>query len=219
MEYIAPSYKNVRFTCPHCNTLSLHKWERHSFTEDLGGTGVAIDFSQCLDISRCFSCGQYTIWINRVGDTNLVYPAISPPEPNKDMPQSVLDLYLEAGRIFTMSPRAACALLRLSIDRLCSELGANDRDINKNIGSLVQKGLPSKIQKALDVVRVVGNKAVHPGQIAFDVDDEKTAIMLFELINLITNHMISEPNKLNVLFDSLPERTREAVALRDTPKS
>jgi len=216
MEYIAPMHKSVRFTCPHCNTLSQHRWETLFFAEDFGRTGGV---SQCLDISRCFSCGQYTIWINRGADKDLIYPAISPPEPNKDMPQSVLELYLEAGRIYTISPRAACALLRLSIDRLCNELGANDRDINKNIGVLVQRGLPQKIQQALDVVRVVGNKAVHPGHIAFEVDDKNTATMLFQLINLITNHMISEPKELNVLFDSLPESTKDAIKVRDTPKS
>jgi hypothetical protein len=135
------------------------------------------------------------------------------------MPQSVLDLYNEAGRIYTLSPRAACALLRLSIDRLCNELGENDRDINKNIGALVRKGLPEGIQKALDIVRVVGNKAVHPGQIEFDVDNEETAMQLFRLINMITTRMVSEPNELNIIYGSLPEKAKEAVAKRDTSKA
>lgn len=48
------------------------------------------------------------------------------------MPESILHLYNEAGLIYNKSPRAACALLRLAIDRLCNELGETDRDINKN---------------------------------------------------------------------------------------
>ena len=87
------------------------------------------------------------------------------------MPNSVKQLYNEAALISNKSPRAACALLRLAVDKLCLELGETDRDINKNIGALVKRGLSQDVQQALDIVRVVGNKAVHPGQIAFDVDD------------------------------------------------
>ena len=124
-------------------------------------------------------------------------------------------LYDEAGLIYNKSPRAACALLRLAIDRLCNELGETDRDINKNIGALVQKGLPTSIQKALDIVRVVGNKAVHPGQIAFDVDDKETAIALMKLVNLITVRMISEPKEINSMFEKLPEHVKESIEKRD----
>ena len=52
-------------------------------------------------------------------------------DPNVDMPESVKQLYNEAGTIYNKSPRAACALLRLAIDRLCNELEETDRDINK----------------------------------------------------------------------------------------
>ena len=64
-------------------------------------------------------------------------------------------------------------------------LGSKCCGVNKNIGKLFSRGLPLRIQQALDVVRVVGNKAVHPGTIAFDVDDEQNAIMLMNLINMI----------------------------------
>ena len=131
------------------------------------------------------------------------------------MPESEKQLYNEAGLIYNKSPRAACALLRLSIDRLCNELGENDRDINKNIGALVEKGLPQSVQKALDVVRVVGNKAVHPGQIEFDVDDKNTATMLMHLLNIIVERMISEPNEINSLYQSLPEFVKESIEKRD----
>ena len=101
------------------------------------------------------------------------------------------------------------------IDRLCNELGETDRDINKNIGALVKKGLPEMIQKALDVVRVVGNKAVHPGQIAFDVDDKNTAIMLMRLLNIIVGRMITEPKEIDSIYEELPESIKNAVENRD----
>ena len=105
--------------------------------------------------------------------------------------------------------------MRLAIDRLCYELGENDRDINKNIGALVRKGLPKSVQQALDIVRVIGNKSVHPGQIAFDVDNTETAIALMKLVNIIVERMIAEPNEINNLFERLPESVKISIRERD----
>ena len=85
----------------------------------------------------------------------------------------------------------------------------------KNIGELVKKGLPKTVQQALDVVRVVGNKAVHPGQIAFDVDDKNTATMLMRLLNIIVERMITEPKEIDSLYQGLPESVRNAIENRD----
>lgn len=105
--------------------------------------------------------------------------------------------------------------MRLAIDRLCNELGETDRDINKNIGALVEKGLPKKVQQALDVVRVVGNKAVHPGEIAFDVDDINTAKSLMRLINMIGQTMISDPKDIEDMYNLLPDSAKESIERRD----
>ena len=151
------------------------------------------------------------MWI----DDEYIYPDIIAEEANPDMPESVKRLYEEAGLIYNKSPRAACALLRLAVENLCQELGQVDRDINKNIAALVQKGLPPSIQKALDTVRVVGNKAVHPGQIAIDVDDVNTAKMLMRLLNMIVERMITESKELEEVYGLLPQSTREAIERRD----
>ena len=144
-----------------------------------------------------------------------IYPDIIAEEANPDMPESVRRLYEEAGLIYNKSPRAACALLRLAVENLCQELGQVDRDINKNIAALVQNGLSPSIQKALDTVRVVGNKAVHPGQIAIDVDDVNTAKMLMRLLNMIVERMITEPKELEEVYGLLPKSAREAIERRD----
>ena len=208
MEYIAPQKGKQSFTCPHCHTISLIEYKNVYFDSDYEPNG---HIRTLMSVGRCLNCSRKIIWI----DDEYVFPDIQQQEPNQDMPESVLQLYKEAGLIFNKSPRAACALLRLAIDRICNELGETDRDINKNIAALVKRGLPEGIQKALDLVRVIGNKAVHPGQIDFDVDDIETAQILFGLVNMIVERLISEPKKLDSFYNRLPQSAREAIEKRD----
>lgn len=213
-NYVSPDYMKDSFTCPHCGTLSLMNYikvcyfngiyQTTSNKKNAGGTNWIL-------IATCQNCKKEIIWIDNI----YVYPDIIAEEANEDMPDSVKQLYNEASLIYNKSPRAACALLRLAIDRLCNELGETDRDINKNIGELVKKGLPQAVQQALDVVRVIGNKAVHPGQIAFDVDDKNTATMLMRLLNIIVERMITEPKEIYSLYQGLPESVRNAIENRD----
>lgn len=71
------------------------------------------------------------------------------------------------------------------------------------------------VQKALDAVRVIGNKAVHPGQIAFDVDDKSTAETLMKLLNIITERLITEPKEIDTIFSALPQSAKESIEKRD----
>lgn len=211
-NYIKPDYNIKAFTCPHCNTISQMEYARHHFQSDNVniGSGIFEPKTETI-IARCQCCGKKIIWI----DDKYIYPDIIAEKPNNDMPDSVKQLYNEAGLIYNKSPRAACALLRLAIDRLCNELGKTDRDINKNIGALVKDGLPQSVQQALDVVRVIGNKTVHPGQIDFDVDDKSTASMLMHLLNIIVQRMITEPNEIDSLYQNLPDSVKESITKRD----
>ena len=211
-KYIAPDRNLGSFTCPHCQTLSLMSFRSHHFPDEVNLSSNTITENQnILHIARCYNCRKKIVWI----DNEYIYPNIVAEEVNPDLPESVKQLYNEAGLIYNQSPRAACALLRLAIDRLCNELGETDRDINKNIGALVEKGLPKKVQQALDFVRVVGNKAVHPGVIAFDVDDANTAKTLMRLINMIGQSMITDPKEIEDMYNQLPESTKKSIERRD----
>ena len=210
-NYVQPRIDANAYTCPHCSTLAQVVIKKYHFDEDVEHTSYGAQVRSKITIHRCECCGRKIIWVDGV----YVYPDIVPEEANPDMPESVKQLYNEAALIANKSPRAACALLRLAIDRLCNELGETDRDINKNIGALVAKGLPQSMQKALDIVRVVGNKAVHPGQIAFDVDDHATATMLMHLLNMIVARMITDPNEIDTLYQGLPESVKNSIADRD----
>lgn len=107
-------------------------------------------------------------------------------------------------------------MLRLSIQILCKELGEPGVNINTDIGSLVRKGLPVLVQQSLDVVRVTGSDAVHPGQI--DTDDAETVNRLFGLINVIIEYMIALPNEVSGLYTGLPTNKLKGITDRDKPK-
>jgi len=125
--------------------------------------------------------------------------------------------YEEASTILDLSPRGAAALLRQAIQRLCVHLGEKGDNINADIAALVEKGLDVRVQQALDVVRVIGNNAVHPGQIDLR-DDRATAEKLFGLVNLIAENRISQPKHVAEMFGALPEGARKAIERRDAPK-
>jgi hypothetical protein len=146
----------------------------------------------------------------------LIYPLkLTSPLPHKDLPESCKSEYDEARHVLPFSPRAAAALLRLCIQKLCKELGASGESINKDIGELVKNGMDSRIQKALDVVRVTGNNAVHPGTMDL-TDDDELVNKLFKLVNLIVEEMITKPKEIDTLYGALPETARLAIEKRDT---
>lgn len=166
---------------------------------------------QNLSISRCFNCDKIGIWIHN----QLSWPRLgTAPLPNVDLSTEIRLDYEEASVILDSSPRGAAALLRLAIQKICKNLGEKGRSIDADIASLVEKGLDPRVQQALDVVRVIGNNAVHPGQIDLR-DDRATAEKLFGLVNLIAEIMISQPKHVSSMFESLPENARKAIELRD----
>jgi hypothetical protein len=148
----------------------------------------------------------------------LVPSSGSAPFPNRDLPEDVQRDYGEARDIIDKSPRGAAALLRLAIQKLCADLGEPGKNINDDIGNLVSKGLPVQIQQALDIVRVIGNNAVHPGQIDLS-DDASTANQLFTLVNLIADVMITQPKSVQAMYEALPESTRAGIERRDRKRS
>ena len=133
----------------------------------------------------------------------------------KDLTDDIKFDYLEASLILNKSPRGAAALLRLCIQKICLELNAKGKTINENIADLVSKGMPVKVKQALDTLRVIGNDAVHPGVINLN-DNLETALKLFKLVNLIAYHFITEPQEVEQLFNSLPEKAKDSIKKRDS---
>ena len=162
-------------------------------------------------ISHCYSCDGYAVWVK----DKLLFPAKSTTVvAHEDMPADVREIFEEAASIVDLSSRGAAALMRLAIQKLMPALGEKGKDLNQDIGSLVKQGLEVEVQQALDVVRVIGNNAVHPGVIDLK-DDKATALKLFELVNIIVERRISTPKRIAALFKDLPSTARDQISKRD----
>lgn len=163
-----------------------------------------------LHLSQCYICDGSAIWLR----DRMVWPMQTfDVQPNADLPDHIKADFAEATAIATLSPRGAAALLRLAIERLCIHLGKKGT-IDAMIGQLVTDGLNVRVKQALDVVRVTGNDAVHPGTISFG-DDPSTVTTLFKMVNLIAEKMISEPKHVEEAFASLPPEKLKWIEDRD----
>ena len=212
-----PSFKVTAFDCPHCNAYAHMEWEVLYAQATRAGWRPS-SYIQ----STCTHCREAACWIGltksdegRWLTARMVEPLTQvAPHPHPDMPAAVKIDFEEARRIQCDSPRAAAALLRLCIQKLCKHLGESGTNINADIGSLVRKGLPVEVQQSLDVVRVIGNNAVHPGEISPE-DVASVSNSLFELVNYIVEDRIARPEKLKMLFNALPEPALAGIQARD----
>lgn len=168
-----------------------------------------------LSVATCISCEEFTLWV----DKEIVYPKKSMiPPPNDDLDEDIKAIYTEASTILIDSPKGSTALLRLALQKLLKQVGKSGKNINNDIKELVSEGLSPIIQQALDLVRVIGNNAVHPGEIDLD-DNAEIAEKLFSILNFIAYELITKPKELESLYsDLIPLETQEHIKQRDKQK-
>lgn len=217
MAHIAPTYNQTSFHCPTCGVLSEQTWSNHisaSYSERKANGREEPSSYRLTSFSsaKCKHCNALSIWKDGV----MVFPTTGTVDhANPDLPADIQSLYNEARDIVNRSPRGAAALLRLGLQNLCGHLGEKGKNINDDIESLVKKGLPIPVQQALDIIRVTGNHAVHPGTINFE-DQAENAYALFGLTNFICNHFITSPKQVAAFYSKLPDMDKQNIAKRDS---
>ena len=209
-KYVMPKFDAPRFNCPHCGAFAQQKWYVLPVREKLPDEKNYVRRDE-VHASLCMSCYKCSFWYMN----NMIYPTCSTaPLPVEEMPEDVKDDFMEARNVVNISPRSAAALLRLALQRLMIHLEEKGKDLDDDIGSLVEKGLPERIQQALDSVRVIGNEAVHPGQIDLR-DNIEIAISLFDLMNLIVEDRITKEKKIRNIYEKLPDTKIKHIEKRD----
>ena len=210
-KYFPPQYQSKSFHCPYCQVYAGQYWDKINYSTLMrNNVYPLVSIEQvAVEASICAHCNKTALWLAEA----IIYPPIhTAPPTNSDLPDSVQKVYKEAAAIANQSPRAACALLRLAIEMFLKHLGEMG-SINDGIKNLVKKGLDERIQQALDIVRVTGNNAVHPGKI--DFNDSTNVQTLFGLINLIADRLITQPKQIDEMYNQLPETAREGIKKRD----
>lgn len=213
--YISPRYAQTAFNCPECGvharqTFGLMAFEAHNLSDTVVGKTYPV---RGLAVAVCSHCEGSTLWDTQT-KTMILPLGGGAPFPNPDLPDDIMGDYEEARAIVGRSPRGAAALLRLAVQKLCKHLGQPGEHIDADIKALVAKGLPASLQQAFDSVRLIGNDSVHPGKIDLR-DDADLATALFGLVNIIAENTISEPKRIEAIYQALPQSKRDAIARRD----
>lgn len=214
-KFVSPEFWLNGFNCARCWAFAKQKYKELYLGE-----------IESLSVTICDHCEKISVWI---GDTEISYSdqwsmdsgkMIYPrdawvPLPNEDLIQEIQKDYLEASNIVNDSPRGACAILRLALQKLLIQLWENGNDINTSIWNLVKKWLNPTLQQAFDTVRIVWNESVHPWEIDMK-DNVEIATQLFGLINIIADSLLTIPRKTAELYGKLPKEKLEGIQNRDS---
>jgi len=205
-DYVQPKLDSDAFHCPRCGSYSDQYWTAIT-KRTKNGTIVDVRYK----LACCRRCEEISIW----EDGKMAVPSTgNAPSPNPDMTDTIKVDYNEARDIVSRSPRSACVLLRLCIEKICDEK-VSGGDLNEKIKKLVEQGLDANIVKALDSVRVIGGQAVHPLEMDLK-DDINTSTTLFKIVNYISEWAHTRTKTINSIFDSLPDGKKEAIEKRDS---
>lgn len=225
-----PKFNESPFTCPHCQVIAQMRFfipseiknfifnNLHNLEQDRDAyltENVSNRINDIRELAKsyetyantfcvCQNCYKISIWV----DEKIVYPKPRlTPLPNEDLPDEIKADYEEASAIVQDSPRGACALLRLALQKLMIHLG-EDRNLDEAIQSLIDKNkIDGTLQKALDSVRAMGNNAVHPNELDIK-DNHDIAITLFKIVNYIAEKILSDKKQINEIYELLPENTK-----------
>jgi hypothetical protein len=208
-------FKSNTFQCPYCGVYAKHKlYDMAKGIMSERGLDYYEGFVPELHLTICSKCDKFVLWLN----DKIIYPTVSvAPWPSEDMPTNIREDFLEARNVLEVSPKSACAILRLCLHRLLDHLARSGREIDLSSIVLLRKGTPQKLTDALWAVKAIGPGAIPPAEIS-PKDDIRTAISLFELINLIVEATISRQREADQFYNMLPGR-RTARRRQTRPKS
>lgn len=213
MEDRTAKFKSSAFDCPFCSAYAHMNWVMLVRFENKSNTEIYE--------STCSRCNKSSYWrhirktdvklgIPIINYGEMIYPEFVPSlQPEQDMPKDVLLEYNEAAKVYSKSPRAAAALLRLGLQKLCIHLGGDGKNINEDLRNLASNNiLPPDVIQVADTIRIVGNQAVHPGEMNPD-DIDYVASKMFGLLNFIVKRAITEPKFFKELYGLTPEQPRK----------
>lgn len=204
--------KKTSFICPHCGINSTYdvlaipkeyKGEyivkfRYVVSEEKAV--VPRDLFDFYDqneylITRCDNadCQKLSFWV----DGKLVWPAGGGLHPSQYMPEDAKKIFKEAQSVVNLSPRSACALLRVCLERVVDNIGkqgdcANYKSDDKLYNKIKSLNLNNNFQLLCDVCRRAGNENAHSGSLNLDDGEtQELAQAMATMINALVDSLIA----------------------------
>lgn len=173
----------------------------------------------------CTMCNMESYDYYEKGETSgnynfyRLYPQETPanlPPASPDLPPTCKETYTEASLIFEHSPRSAAVLLRLCLQQLLEHLGFKGTIFTMIAEATNKLHLPEHIQQFMDITRHYGNEAAHVSNLTLNPDEQReNAEYMFSIINEITHHAITIPQKSQQSYNKLPESVRKSIENRN----
>lgn len=228
-----PKHGYSSFNCPRCGALAAQTF--HPLNYQNGNSFLSVadpsfrhwngtnweEIDPVWSRSLCFACKKSALWTGQ----KLVFPdpaldeAESAPKRSEDLSPIVATLYDEAVAVLPHSRRAAAALCRAAMEQLAKQLTPELPPGVKLDGRLValSKTVSTATLQALNIVRHVGNTALHGEKdgdesavMYLDEDDSSIAEVFFLAINALADEKITQPRRIQDLYETLPETTRNS---------
>lgn len=113
--------------------------------------------------------------------------SLTPAAPDA-MPPNLVPLYDEAVAVADLSPASACALLRLVLRALLQNQGLRGRHLVRDVGTVVERGAPVGLLRALDVIAMSDDEAKRPGELSL-ANGHSDAQNLVMFVNLFVEQV------------------------------
>lgn len=181
------------YVCPHCNTKTvsvfhyvLKETEAARLLSASYGASISNQFYSTseLTITTCLDCGQPVLWVN----SKMVWPIPKGLPAANEMPKRAKKFFEEAQSVLYLSPRSACALLRICLEELVNTVAMKRNPTNFNpkkslISRIESLGVSDDILSILTACRMAGNANVHPG--VLDLSEKDTTEMAKNMSQLL----------------------------------
>ena len=181
------------------------------------GEALALESSKWR-AAHCQGCDQKTLWRDGLN----VYPqTVTAPAPHPDMTTHVRDIYEEARKVLPISRRAGAALARAALEKQVKLLDP-DPPKNSRLDDLIARLSPkvsTGLSERLDIIRHVGNKAVHGADddelvvlyLADSQGADEIAELLFEAINDLIDELVTRPARTRQVWEKIPSGVRDSI--------
>ena len=194
--------------CPVCGVLTqrriiVHRYGNVFCPHESHGGKFQIGTHRGYAVDACVSeaCGALGLWIEEDSGPKLVYPLTGARRPPAEgLEDREAALYEEAAALATMSPRAACALVRVLLEAfLKRHLDDRGKPITgKSLAELIDLAvsdldLSSHLRNGLTAIRKKGNRAVHDPYGLTDDARAEDLPWLFQAVDSLVDELHTNP--------------------------